>query len=232
MTEFLRPRLIGPRFDQGKVPLEMLSDLAVLRELIMEVAKWRYLEANPSRKRSARGFADGVSITLTGIDKGSAIPIIDVEFHHPRWPSTPQLPGMPGHYERYFNEARDSIIDAIAAAETNSLTEEYLPEKCLAYFDRIGRGLRGEDSIEFISPARSSSARLTKESRRRLVLASRISEMTDEVRLRGYIPEADQDRMSFELLLLEGKKVSATMDVQHQEIILDVFNGYKGERKA
>ena len=232
MSEFLRPRLIGPRFDEGKVPLEMLGDLSVLRDLIIEVAKWQYLKANPNRKRSAKGFADGISLTLTGIERGSAIPVIDMESLPPHLPSAPQLPGMPGNFEHYYLEARDAIINAIAAAETDSLTAEHLPEKCLEYFDRIGRSLREEESIEFISPARKNSARLTKESRRRLVLASRISEMTEEVRLRGSIPEADQDRLSFELLLLEGQKIAATMHHQHQEVVLDVFNGYKDDRKA
>ena len=232
MSEFLRPRLIGPRFDEGKVPLEMLGDLSVLRELIIEVAKWRYLKANPSRKRTAKGFADGISITLTGIEKGSAIPVIDVEFHPPQLPGAPQLPGMPGNFDDYYVEARDDIIDAIAAAETDSLTTEHLPEKCLGYFDRIGRRLREEESIEFVSPARKRIARLTKVTRRRLVLASRISEMTEEVRLRGSIPEADQHRLSFELLLLEGTKIAATMHHQHQDVVLDVFNGYKDGQKA
>ena len=232
MSEFLRPRMIGPRFAGGKIPLEMLGDFSVLRQLVIAVAKGRYLEGNPNRKRSPRGFADRISLALTGIEKGSATPIIDVEFDPPQAPGGPQLPGMPGTFERYFVEARDAIVDAIAAAEADSLTSEHLPEKCLGYFDRIGRGLREGESIEFTSPASTRPARLTKESRRRLVLASQISEMTEEVRLRGAIPEADQGRMSFELLLAEGRKIVAAMHDEHQEVVLEVFNGYKDDRKA
>ena len=232
MSEFLRPRMIGPRFAGGKIPLEMLGDFSVLRQLVIAVAKGRYLEGNPNRKRSPRGFADRISLALTGIEKGSATAIIEVEFDVPQALGAPQLPEMPVAFEQYFVEARDAIVDAIAAAETDSLTPEHLPEKCLEYFDRIGRGLREEESIEFTSPTGTSSARLTRESRRRLVLASQISEMTEEVRLRGAIPEADQGRMSFELLLPEGRKIGADLQHEQLEVVLEVFNGYRDDRKA
>ena len=232
MPEFLRPRLTGLRFDEGKIPLEMLGDLSVLREMVIEVAKWRYLEENLTRKRSPKGFVDGISLALARIEKGSATPVIDVDFHAPQVPGAPQLLGMPGLFDKYFEEARDAIIDAIAAAGSDRLPTEHLPEKCLEYFDRIGSRLREDESIEFISPVRGRSARLTKESRRKLILASRITEMTEEVRVRGSIPEADQDRMSFELLLLEGRKIAGVMSDRHQEVVLDVFNGYKDDRKV
>ena len=232
MPEFLRPRLTGPRFDEGKIPLEMLGDLSVLQEMVIEVAKWRYLEENPTRKRSPRGFAAGISLALARIEKGSATPVIDAEFHPPQVPGAPQMQGMPGLFDQYFEEAREAIIDAIAAAESDRSTTEHLPEKCLEYFDRIGSRLREGESIEFTSPARRKFARLTRESRRRLILASRITEMTEAVRVRGSIPEADQDRMSFELQLLEGRKIAGVMSDRHQEVVLDVFNGYKDDHKA
>ena len=129
MTEFLRPRLIGPRFDDGKIPLEMLADLSVLREMVIEVAKWRYLETNPDRRRSPKGFADGISITLAGVEKGSATPIIDVEFNPPQDTRAPQFKEMPGLFEPYFIEARDAIIDANAAAESDNVATDHLPEE-------------------------------------------------------------------------------------------------------
>ena len=232
MSEFLRPRLNGPRFEDGKIPLEMLSDLSALREMVIEVAKWRYLNANPERKRSPKGFTNGVSLALAGVDKGSAIPVIDVEFEHPQVVGTRRMPGIPGRFDQYFVEARDAIIDTIAAAELDNLTSEHLPPNCLEYFDRIGRRLRDEESIEFSSPTRATPARLTRQSRRKLVLASRMREMTEEVRVRGSIPEVDQDRMSFELQLLGGRKISGVMYEQHFEVIMEVFNGYKEDQKA
>lgn len=232
MSEFLRPRLVGPRFDDGKIPLELLADLSVLREMVIEVAKWRYLETNPDRRRSPKGFADGISITLAGVEKGSATPVIDVEFTPEQSSDTRQFPGMPEVFDQYLIEARDAIIDAIAAAERGSEPTDHLPEKYLGYFDRIGRRLRGDESIEFTSPTRIIPARLNRGSRRTLVLASRMSEMTNEVRLRAAIPEADQDRMSFELQLLSGRKIVSAMHDQQQEVVMEVFNGYRHNCKA
>ncbi|MXY47133.1 MAG: hypothetical protein F4Y44_09140, partial [Chloroflexi bacterium] len=66
--EFLRPRLQGRRFDDGGIPLEFLSDLAALQEMVLEVAKWRFLERNPERQRSPRGFTKDVHLKLTGLE--------------------------------------------------------------------------------------------------------------------------------------------------------------------
>ena len=57
---FLEPRLVGALFEGHAIPLEVLKDLAVLQDMIVEVAKWKFLQVNPDRKRSPRGFADGI----------------------------------------------------------------------------------------------------------------------------------------------------------------------------
>ena len=46
--------------------------------MLLEVAKWKYREENSSRQRVPRGFSDGISLKLTGIEEGSAIPIISL----------------------------------------------------------------------------------------------------------------------------------------------------------
>jgi hypothetical protein len=43
---FLKPRFVGKRFDNHSLPLEILKDLAVLEELIIEVAKREYIKKN------------------------------------------------------------------------------------------------------------------------------------------------------------------------------------------
>lgn len=232
MSGFLEPRLVGMRFEGGTIPLEMLSDISVLGEMVIEIAKWRYLEAHPDRERSPRGFAEGVSFNLIGVEKGSAIPVIGMEFRQPQSPSAPQLPGMPGEFEQYYVEARDAIVNAIAAAERGEFTPAILPERYLSFFDRLGRRLRDDESIEFPSTPGEPPARLTRESRRRLVLASRVSEISQQVTVRGYIPELDQDRMTFELQLLEGRKVGGVVHDHHREVILELFNKYSENGKA
>ena len=204
----------------------MLGDLSVLREMVVEVAKWRYLEAHPNRERSPRGFADGISFDLVRVDEGSAIPVVELT-------SKPaQLAGMPAAYESDFIEARDAIIRAIAASERDEAPTKYLPQRYLSFFDRFGRGLKEGESIDFSSTIDGTSALLTRESRRRLVLASQMKEVTQEVRIRGYISEMDQDRMSFELQLWDGHKVKGVIDEAYREPIMEVFSRYREQSKA
>jgi hypothetical protein len=118
-------------------PLEVLADFAVLSEMILEVAKWKYREENASRHRVPRGFSEDISLKLTGVEEGSAIPVIALVV------SSALL--LPPESEHYFYEARDSIISAVAAAEHGSRITDHLPERLLGYFDRFGRS----DRIEF-----------------------------------------------------------------------------------
>ena len=195
--------------------------------MAIEVAKWCFLEHNPGRTRSPKRLADSVAFKLTGLQEGSAIAVIGLES------TVPMLPEIPPPFQVYFEHAREAIVGAIAAAEQNESVVDYLPEKCLGYFDRIGRGLRDGESIEFTTPSRTSATRLTRESRRRLILASsRIKELTAEIRVRGSIPELDQDRMTFELQLIEGRKIAGVVPDQHLDAIMEAFNGYRDSVKV
>jgi hypothetical protein len=217
---FLSPRLVGERFAGHAIPLELLKDLAVLEEMIIEVAKWRYLQEHPDRKRSPRGFTEGISLKLTAVEEGSAIPQVSL------FVDTPQL--FPPENQLYFEQARDSIVGAIDAAEHNESITAHLPESLLGYFDRIGRGLRDTEAIEFNPSDTERPSRLSKATRRRLILASsQVQELTEEVTLRGTVPEADQGRMTFELQVINGPRVTAPIATQHLATVLDAFNGYQ-----
>ena len=82
-VEFLRPRLIGARFEDGEIPKEFLRDLASLQELVLDVAKWRFLAENPERARVPRGFTDKFQLNFTGLRKGSATSIISLAAEAP-----------------------------------------------------------------------------------------------------------------------------------------------------
>lgn len=218
---FLSPRLVGERFAGHAIPLELLKDLAVLEEMVVEVAKWHYLNDHPERKRTPRGFTDGVALKLTDVSEGSAIPRIALFV-------TAAAGLFPAENEECFQKARGSIVAAINAAEHGESITEHLADSHLAYFDRIGRSLRDGEDIEFDYENSERPARLNKTTRRRLTLASAgIEELTEEITVRGMIPEADQRKSQFELEFIDGRRVKAPLESQHHDDVLEAFNGYR-----
>ena len=49
--QFLTPRLVGKRFEGHAIPFEVLKNMAVLEDLVIEAAKWKYMQAHPDRQR-------------------------------------------------------------------------------------------------------------------------------------------------------------------------------------
>lgn len=216
-VEFLKPRLVGLRFAGHAIPLEFLKDLAALEGLIIEVSKWQFLQEHPDRRRT-HGLSQGVELRLTGVEAGSAIANISL-FLGPV--------GAPER-QRYLEAARGRVFEAIRAATNKSRITDHLPESLLGYFDQFGRGLREDESIELTAPDDPLPVRLTKESRRKLVLAAAdVRQFTEETTIRGAIPEADQDKETFEVLTSEGRKIKAPLHPQHAETILEAFINYK-----
>ena len=217
---FMRPKFTGSRFENHTIPLELLGELTVFEEMLVEVAKWAYLRDHPDRKRSPRGFTEGISIRLSGVEDGSAIPVLVI--------AIASLELFPTDAQEYFEKARDSIVKAVHAASTDGNITQFLPEKALGFFDRIGRGLRDGEALEFHLPNETAVARLTKETRRKLLFASSdLQELSEEITIRGYISEVDHADMTFEVQLLDGGKRKAPLGSQHLDTILEAFAGYK-----
>jgi len=157
---------------------------------------------------------------LTGVDDGSAIPIISL------FVAASGL--FPQQNQIYFEQARERIVNAIDAAEHNQPITAHLPESLLGYFDRLGRSLRHGEFMELDPSNQNHPGRLNKDTRRKLILTSGlVEELTDEVVLRGSIPEVDQDRMTFTLQLAGGQRIAAKVESQHALAVLDAFNRYR-----
>lgn len=211
---FLKPRLVGHRFDEHTLPFEILTDFAALESMLVEVAKREFRQANPSRTRIPKGFTKGFELHLTAVEKGSAVPVIALAF--------PSL--LPPSAVDYFERARDKIIEAIASVELGQ--QPALAPELLRYFDRFGRGLREGEAIEFTRSGGQTTA-LTPAIRERLLRASQAEEWTEEVTLKGRIPEVDQADLTFELELRDGLKLKAPLPEQHREAVLQAFATYR-----
>jgi hypothetical protein len=212
--------MVGKRFAGHAIPLEVLKDFAVLEEMIVELAKWHYLKDHPERQRTPRGFTDDISLKLTEIGEGSAIPKLMLFI------TCSTL--LPGTNQLCYEKARDSIVNAIAAAEHNEAIVTHLPENFLGYFDRIGRSLREGECMEFNPTNIQRPSRLNKVTRRKLVLAStHVQELTEEIDLRGCVPAVDQVDKTFKIQVSGGQKVIAPLLSQHHPTIMEACNGFK-----
>ena len=250
-TTFLRPRLIGARFEGHSIPLELLKNLAVLEEMTIEVAKQEFFKDHPDRQRVPQGFTDGIELKLTGIEDGSAILVISLlVITNTLFPAN----------QRYFERARDAIVHTIGAAEDSTAgtprTDEesrtimdILTPKVLNYFSKIGRGLRENEAIEFTTPNNQLSAKLTINTQQRLVFASSMAKehssdiiretrtqqyipstvegLTEDTTVRGIVPEVNQGNMTFQIQLFDGQQIEAPIAPKHFDVIIEAFNGYK-----
>ncbi len=151
---FMRLRLVGRRYDDHSVPLEFLKDVSVLEEMIVEVAKYKFLTDHPNRQRSPRGFTKNIQLRLAAINPGSASLEIRIASEPPTL--------LPTVSQTFSGYARDAIIQAISAAEQERPIEPHLPEGTLSYFDKLGRSLKEGEAVFFDDPDHKITARLTK----------------------------------------------------------------------
>lgn len=197
------------------MPLELLKDLTVLEDLIVETAKECFREANPGRQR-VRGLTEGISLRLTDVEDGSAKLAIMLFF------TTTGL--FPPANQAYFEQARERVVSAVDAAQRGEDASQFLNPKQLGYFNRFARGLKDDEAIELRPENADRPARLNKDTRRRLVLAA-AEEITEEVVLRGVIPEHDRIKNTFELLQWNGRRIKASTTAETRDVVLEAFNG-------
>ena len=219
---FLKPKLTGSRFKGKVVPLHVLADFAVLEQMIVDVAKWKFREGNPTRKRVPRGFTEGISLKLTGVEDGSAILVISLFF------ASTQL--SPPASTSYFEEARTAIVGAIREAQEGKPITD-LPAKMLGYFGRFGRSLEPGETVEFDDTKTGGLARLNQETRHRLVIASTVKEYTGDIVLHGTVPEMDQRNRWFQVGRPDGTTVKAPLTETHFDTVLEAFNDYAAGKR-
>lgn len=217
-SEFLRPHLVGPRFDEHTIPIEVLKDWAAFESLVIETAKWLYLKQNPMRKRVPRRFASGFALHLSGVDEGCAVPVLE-RIH----PPDSLLPDV---YAEWFDRARDRIVEVIGAASSGaSIDDELLPKHLLAYFDQFGRSLREDEQIEFVREMQPDPVIYTKTTRKNLVLRT-ASEYRSEEELRGSITELNAKAKTFTFELIGGARLIGPYSEEVREAAHDALSEY------
>lgn len=210
-----RPELIGDRFANHEVPLEVLKDFAAFEELLMEVAKLEYLDDHPDRLRIPKGFTKGVELRLAAIEDGSAILSL-------------VLAGLSlADTSVYVTRAHERIVNTIANVSAG--VAPGLAPELLRYFDRFGRSLLEGERITFQRAAGGTTS-LTPEVREKLLHASQAEEWTEEKLLKGRVAAADMADGEFELELADGTKLKAPLERQNNETVLTALGEYQNFR--
>lgn len=215
MEVFISPKLEGQRFVGHSVPLDMLKDFAALQEMLVEVAKWRYLQDNPERQRTPRNFTADFDLNLTGIREGSAILEIGL--------MVTSL--FPSGNQQYLERAKADIVQAVEAAQAGEAPA--LPPRLLSYFDRFGRGLKPGESISF--EGSGSAIKLNPEVRQKLLRLSEVQEWTEEVTLYGRVYEADLRGGGFQFETLDGQRVTGPLTGPHKAVVTETLRTF-GEK--
>lgn len=207
--EIYAPRYEGTRFDEHRLPLDLIEDLSVLRQLTIELAKHIYLEEHPDRDRILRDFTKGISLELDGLSEGSTIPRILLVI-------SMALPSVRAN-AAYFQRASAQLTELIQAAEDGESLEGRAPKGILTFFTRLGKNLLEDEAIEF-NPEAERKARYTRAVRQRLIEASVVAaQQPRQIPIRGYITALNKPKATFEFTFINGKKVQGTYRPENLE---------------
>lgn len=223
---FIAPRLVGSRFEDHSLPVNILEDFMALEDLLIEVAKGIYLSENLNRKRVPKGFSDGVYLKLVDIEEGSSIAKFAIASAISMTSSLP-LDGLNNF--TYFEKAKDKIVTIVESANNGKVPQEQ-DYRLLSYFNRIGKNLLDDESIDFgydYKSKESSKAILNKTTRKKLLLSSeQKTEYLDSLKLFALIPEIDQKNSTFQIETDFGN-IKCPLTDNIKDTVFIAFNEYK-----
>jgi hypothetical protein len=194
---FVQPRFDGDRFVEHTLPVEVVSDLVAYESLIVDLAKYLYLQDNPERQRVPKGFEGGFQLHIEKIEDGSSRPLLAMVMAGAIAMNSPNAD--------YFERARDLVAESIGAPE-GKLPEGF-PPQFLTYFNQVGRSLRDGEKME-LARTEGDPAVLTPERRKKLVLATE-AVYEKEVDATGFIVETHFEKRSFHLRPSDGSRLIA-----------------------
>ncbi len=216
--DFLRPRLVGGRFEEHSLPLDVLKDWTAFEELVIEIAKDIYLKENRERKRTPRGFTDDFSLRLSAVEPGSAIPVLKRHF------SGEKLP-----FSDLFDRAFGLVQASIIAVNMGQAVPEEFPREFLGYFNRFGSSLREGEHIEWTAPGATMATVYDRTTRKKLVLTGAKSYQT-AADLRGWITEVNAEKNSYTIKVIGGPKLFGNYPRELAKRVLDALSEFQRDK--
>jgi hypothetical protein len=202
ITEFVKTKFTGSRFESHVLPVDNASDLVAYQHLLVELAKRQYLKDNPTRLRTPKGFAD-VYLAIEKIEAGSSslsLALIDSQG------TTFQSPTSSVHpCTICFTKAQDIITDCINSPD-NVLPDSF-PIELLQNFNKIGRSLKDGETWQITNSDNSKTATLTQGKRKQLLLTNNYEYEMDMVFI-GSLVRVSSDQPSFTLEQVNGGQMT------------------------
>jgi len=164
-------RYVGRRFASARLPLDVLSDLPALRDLIAALAKQEFRKANPDRKRVPQGFDKAISFALVEIQEGSAIPVLRLEADV----AQQSLPNIGDGMEEITARAFDRVARIYDDA-AHDIFPQALPQDAIQALSKLGANIQDEERIEFQGKTSQDGSVISLDSYRRKVLLTRVRE--------------------------------------------------------
>lgn len=187
----------GRRFDGAVMPLEALPELAAYRDLLAAVAKEMFFAENPGRVRLPKGFDASFRLTLSRIEDGSAVPIVEREFE--------ELPLL--HSSDIFDRAREQVEAAIKGVSSQAAFPGWLTPAVAGRFSSFGRTLRDDELVVVAGAGQREGAVYDRRVRRSILVRSQ-GTYEEDVDLIGVVRETDVDQDSFEIRLADDRRIA------------------------
>jgi len=188
-TKTFSLRYIGDRFEGGRLPVDVLSDLSALRDLIASLAKQAFLRDNPDRRRMPQGFDKSISFALVGVEEGSAIPIFCLEQQIVQQ----NLPGIGDGIGEIVEKAYQRVTEIIAGSDNKQSVLD-LPQSAIRALSKLGANLRENEQIEFRKSGRTDEKIVALDNFRRKKLLTNLRETyTVEFEGVGYLAGVDSN---------------------------------------
>jgi hypothetical protein len=220
MDSFLSLRLTGKRFEEHGVPLEFLRNLPALNELIVKIAEDKFQEEHPGEE-APKSLRQGFELRLTNIRAGSTALDIDlISF---------------GNSDDSYSDAIQSLLDTINSllgVEDRPGDVHIVPRMTASFFSRLGRTLRRGEAMELTT--QFGESRLAQEDCRHLRDLTKYERAATEeteteqmwVCVQGSLRAVDQDAMTCEIQLLDGRRIQARIQPSNFEAVIQDWNEY------
>ena len=207
-------RYVGERYSGARLPVNMLSDLPAFRDLLVSFAKDQWKARHPDRQRVPKGFDASLTLDLTTIEPGSALPNLVWS----REVAQASLPGFEDELAEIVEASYSDIIGLFEGVAAGQDTPDLSPDKLRA-LDKFGAGLRADEKIELTSVTGGNVVFLDVERRKRLIISGRD---TYSIRVTGIGTLASNSMYGHVIIRTERGDISIPVDPQE---IIDDFDG-------